>query len=248
MYPNGSRAPSRKQCFLFIDMIFDDKVGWKELRDRLYRNLMTDPNYPRENKKRIQDSRDGLYETPKTYIDGIAYNDGSWLIYNTCRITGGKFRGKVLCKTKKHVIENIYGYMCFLRKVGVEERDELIFHTICYIIYKLVFSKGMFGSTRTNIDLLKTKTETVMKKAPDEVECPSRIDTRKFCMSPAILNTMTTAQKVKFEKTIQKKMTDDLISRWYNPEMSVRKNVIELNRKGVDIKKSRLEEWIQENR
>ena len=93
----------------------------------MYFNLMTDPGYPNKNKCRIQQNVYGLYESPKVYDEkGIAYNDGTWLIYNTCRIKGGKFRGRLFCGTKKQLLEYLYGYMCFLKKVGVDERDSVL--------------------------------------------------------------------------------------------------------------------------
>ena len=51
---------------------------------------------------RVQDNPSGIYETPKSYSAGVAYNDGSWLIYNTSRIIkkGDKalYKDKVFCR------------------------------------------------------------------------------------------------------------------------------------------------------
>ena len=81
-------------------MELDFKEKWIKRRQRLYNSLLADPAYPYEYKRRVQQHPYGMYETPKVYDEnGVAFNDGSWLIYNTCRVADDKFRGKVFCKS-----------------------------------------------------------------------------------------------------------------------------------------------------
>ena len=229
-------------------MELDFKKDWISRRKRLYFNLMTDPAYPDKYKIRIQDYPLGLFESPKVYDkNGIAYNDGTWLLYNTCRITGNKFRGKVLCKTKQQLLEYLYGYMCFLKKVGVDERDEMIYHSICYIIYKLTYRKGLFKDTKANIEKLKELASSVIKKDMGEIKC-SRIDKRKYCLDPKIKKRMTTAQKTSLQKKGQKQKKDELIEKWYDKGMSVRKNVENFKKNNLPISKARLEIYLMEHK
>lgn len=229
-------------------MDLDFKKEWIGRRKRVYFNLMTDSVYPDKNKCRVQQNMYGLYETPKDYDkNGVAYNDGTWLIYNTCRVTGDKFRGKLFCRTKKQLLEYIYGYMCFLKKVGVDERDEMIYYSIGYIINKLTFRKGMFPDSKQNIEKLKELATSVMRKDIGEITCV-RVDKRKSCLDPKIKKTMTTAQKTSLQKKVQKQMKDDLIKEWYDPARSVRENVKYFKDNDIKVSKARLEIYLREHR
>lgn len=228
-------------------MELDDKQSWKAFRKMVYRNLLYDGMYPVENKKRIQSPANiyGLYETPKTYVGGVAYNDGSWLKYSTCRITNDRFRCKVLCRTKKVLIDYVYGYMCFLRKVGIVERDEMVYYSICFIIFKLTYRKGLFNASQDHKQKVIDLAESVLKSKDEDIRT-WRPDRRKFCMDPRVKKDMTKAEKTSLQKKVQGQMKDDLIRKWYNPKLSVRKNVEEMKRQGVkDISKSSLDRWIQ---
>lgn len=229
-------------------MELDFKKDWIKRRQRLYYNLLSDPAYPDKYKRRVRGNPYGMYETPKVYNEnGVAFNDGSWLIYNTCRVTDNKFRGKVFCLTKKQLLEYLYGYMCFLKKVGVEERDEMIYHSICYLIYKLTYRKGLFKDTKKNIEKLKELATTVLKKDITEINC-SRIDRRKYCLDPEIKKTMTTAQKTRMQKKVQKQMKDEYIEKWHNPKLSVRENVKYFKKNNISISKARLEIYLREHK
>ena len=214
----------------------------------MYFNLMTDSGYPDKNKCRIQQNVYGLYESPKVYDEkGIAYNDGTWLIYNTCRIKGGKFRGRLFCGTKKQLLEYLYGYMCFLKKVGVDERDEMIYYSIGYIINKLTYRKGLFPDSKQNMEKLKELAKSVLKKEIEEVTC-ARADKRNSCLDPKIKKSMTTAQKTSIQKKAQKQQKDDLIKQWYDPGKSVRGNVKYFKENNIPVSKARLEIYLREHK
>ena len=214
----------------------------------MYFNLMTDSGYPDKNKCRIQQNVYGLYESPKVYDEkGIAYNDGTWLIYNTCRIKGGKFRGRLFCGTKKQLLEYLYGYMCFLKKVGADERDEMIYYSIGYIINKLTYRKGLFPDSKQNMEKLKELAKSVLKKEIEEVTC-ARADKRNSCLDPKIKKSMTTAQKTSIQKKAQKQQKDDLIKQWYDPGKSVRGNVKYFKENNIPVSKARLEIYLREHK
>ena len=229
-------------------MELDFKKDWIKRRQRLYYNLLSDPSYPVKYKSRVQANPFGLYETPKVYDEnGVAYNDGTWLVYNTCRVSNAKFRGKIFCKNKQQLLEYLYGYMCFLKKVGVEERDEMIYHAICYIIYKLTYRKGLFRDTNASIEKLKELATSVIKKDVEDIKC-SRVDKRKCCLDPKIKKTMTTGQKTSLQKKAQKQMKDELIEKWYDPGLSIRENVKYFKKNNIPISKARLEIYLRERR
>lgn len=229
-----------------MKVIFDDRSEWKKERQCRFAVLAYNPEYPKKYRDRLIAHHDGLYETPKVFnSDGIAYNDGSWLIYNTYRSREGKYRGKILCSNKKQVIEHIYGYVCFLRKVGIDWRDEMEYYTICYIVDKLTFPKGIFGCTRSNIRLIEEKVFKIMNKEYEDIDC-SRQDKRKFCMDPAIKKDMSRSDKVRLEKAEQKKETYKFIAKYNDPRRTTIENLMEFIKHGKPISESTYKRWKRE--
>ena len=229
-----------------MKVIFDDKSEWRRERLCRFAVLAYDSECPKEYRDRLIAHHDGLYETPKTYNqDGIAYNDGTWLIYNTYRSREGKYRGKILCSSKKQVIEHIYGYICFLRKVGIDWRDEMEYYTIRYIEDKLTFSKGIFGCTKPNIRLIEKKVYEILNKEYEGIDC-SRQDKRKYCMSPAIKKDMSRSDKVRKEKAEQKKETYEFIAKYYDPRRKTIENLMEFRKHGKPISESTFKRWKRE--
>ena len=229
-----------------MKVIFDDKSEWKKERQCRFAVLAYNPEYPQKYRDRLIAHHDGLYETPKDFnSDGIAYNDGSWLIYNTYRSKEGKYRGKILCSNKKQVIEHIYGYVCFLRKVGIDWRDEMEYYIICYIVDKLTFPKGLFGCTKSNIGLIEEKVFKIMNKEYEDIDC-SRQDKRKFCMNPAIKKDMSRSDKVRLEKAELKKETYEFIAKYYNPGRTKIENLMEFIKQGKPISESTYKRWKRE--
>ena len=161
---------------------WDDKKDWVSKRKELYRRILTHKDLPDICKKRVYDYPKGLWETPKTFVNGYAYNDGTWLRYNTYRMKGGIFHNKVYCKTRKDVIEQLYSYMCFLKKIGINNTMEMWYFAVCHIIWKLTFSKGMYEPNKTNLTKMEKLATTVQR---NDVICERR-DTRQYCIDPKL--------------------------------------------------------------
>ena len=227
-------------------MVFDNKSEWELERKYRFSILAYNPDYPQEYRDRLISHKDGLYETPKTFNqDGIAYNDGSWLIYNTSRTKEGKYRGKILCKNKEQVIKYIYGYMCFLRKVDICWYEEMAYYTICYIKDKLTFPKGVFSCTKPNVRLIENKVYTIMNKEYEDIDC-SRQDKRRFCMDPNKKKEMSLSDKVRLEQAERKKKTYDYIAKYYNPKSRDVDNLMEFSKHGKTISDSTFQRWKRE--
>ena len=169
---------------------WDNKKEWVNKRKDLYRRILTNKYIPDISKQRVQDYSKGLWETPKTFVDGYAYNDGTWLKYNTYRVKGGKFHNKIYCKTKKDVIEQLYSYLCFLKKIGVTNTLEMGYFAVCHIIWKLTFVEGMYEPNKTNLTKMEKMAATVQR---NDVICERR-DTRQYCMDPKLKRGKTTGQ------------------------------------------------------
>lgn len=214
--------------------IWEDKKKWDSYKGTEYYSILGCSSIPDNIKERISSYKEGLYETPKTYVDGFAYNDGSWLIYNTCRITNGKFRNKVMCRTKNDVISYLYDYLCFLRKVGIIEKYELRYYSLCYIVNKLALPDGVFSKTEVNKNKIMDLVLSVLKKDIDDIFC-FRYDDRKFCMDPKMKKGKSIAEKTAIQRKNDKKMNYDKIMELYDENKTYDQNVFNMKRQGVDI-------------
>ena len=200
---------------------------------------------------RILDNKAGIYETQKSYENGVAYNDGSWLIYTTSRMgrQGNQvaYKEKVFCVDKNQVIDDLYSYILFLRKVGIEVVYEMNYYAVAFLVKYLRFYDGVFNCTLENQRRIGDLCRSAMNKDPEEIDCTSRKDSREFAFDPDETRKMEQSEIITWQKRIRKQMTDDEIKKWYNPELSVRKNLKILLRHGVDISQGRLHQWIKEN-
>ena len=209
---------------------------------------------------RVQDNPSGIYETPKSYSAGVAYNDGSWLIYNTSRIIkkGDKalYKDKVFCRDKSQVIDDLYSYVLFLRKIGIEVVFEMNYYAVAFLTKYLRFYEGVFDCTMDNKKKVGEICLSALNKELEEIDCCTRIDPREFALDPDMIERMTrgmtrkqaTAETTRFQKRIMKQMKDDLIRKWYDPRLSVRDNITKVFRpNGIeDVSPSRLQQWIKE--
>ena len=208
---------------------------------------------------RVQDNPAGIYETPKSYNDGVAYNDGSWLIFNTSRTIKHNdrvmYKDKVFCRDKSQVIDDLYSYALFLRKIGIEVVYEMNYYAIAFLTKYLRFYDGVFDCTTDNKKKIGEICRSAFNKEPEEIDCSTRIDSRKFALDPDVIERMTrgmtrkqaTAEKTRFQKKIMKRMKDELIRKWYNPLLSERENIKVFKSNGIeDVSLSRLHQWIKE--
>ena len=235
---------------------------WKRYRLDMYRRFSNDVNrgfQEREIAYRALANYMGVYETPKSYNDdGVAYNDGTWLIYNTSRMQRYDdkvvYKDKVFCRDKNQIIEDLYSYVLFLRKIGIEVVYEMNYYAVAFLTKYLRFYDKVFDCTMENKKKVGELCQAVLKKVPEEIDCSTRIDSRQFAIDPFVIRKLTkgktrkqaTAEITKFQKRIQKQMKDDLIKKWYDPQLSVRQNKKVFMSNGVEISVGRLYQWIKE--
>lgn len=235
---------------------------WKRYRIDLYGHLIRSAQRGLEERRialRVQDNAWGIYESQKTYENGVAYNDGNWLIYTTCRMCRkddqALYKDKVFCRDREQLINDLYSYILFLRKIGVEVVYEMNFYAVAFLTKYLRFYDKVFDCTQENRKKVGELCQSAFKKEPEDIDCSARIDPRKFALDPYEIKRMTrgmtrkqaTAEITRLQKRIQKQMTDDLIRKWYDQRLSVRKNIEVLKAHGVEISVGRLQQWIKEN-
>ena len=253
----GSRRPSRLRCF-FVAMKKGLRIhkmdDWNQYRLDIYRRIITSgPSGNLEVRKipyRVQENRWGVYETQKTFENGVSYNDGSWLIFNTSRAYKHKdkviYKDKVFCKDKNQVMIDLYCYILFLRKIGIDVVYEMNYYAVAFLVKYLRFYDKVFDCTRENQNKIGELCRTASNKGKEEIDCESRKDSRQFALDPDMTRKMFPKDIIKWQKRIRKQMTDETIKKWYNPRISVRKNVEQLKANGIEISVGRMYQWIKE--
>ena len=236
---------------------------WKRYRLEIYCRLLQGVHnggfQEREIAYRVQDNNWGIYETLKAYEDGVAYNDGTWLIYNTSRMQRCDdevlYKDKVFCRDKSHVIHALYSYILFLRKIGIEVVYEMNFYAVAFLTKYWRFYDKVFDCTMENKKKVGELCQAAFNKVIEDIDCNTRIDSRRFALDPVIIGRMTrgktrkqaTAEITRFQKKVLKQMKDKLIEKWYNPRLSERENIKWFRENGIeDISLGRLHQWIKE--
>ena len=230
-------------------------ADWERYKsDRYERIILAAQSGSLEDKRialRVIANKAGIYETLKSYEDGVAYNDGSWLIYTTVRMVrkGNQavYKDKVFCWDKNQVIDDLYSYILFLRKVGIDVVYEMNYYAVAFLVKYLRFYNGVFDCTWDNQRRIGELCRSAVNKAPEEIDCASRKDSREFAFDPDVTRKMSQADIITWQKSIRKQMKDAKIRKWYNPKLSVRKNLEIMNEHKVDVSLGRLQQWIQEN-
>lgn len=230
----------------------DDWKGYRvDLYARLIKSGSTGGLEDRKIAHRVQENKWGIYESQKTYKDGVAYNDGSWMIFSTSRVYKDNdktlYKDKVFCKDKNQVITDLYSYILFLRKIGVDVAYEMNYYAVAFLTKYLRFLDKVFDCTRENQIKIGELCQAACNKEPDEIDCESRKDTRGFAFDPAITRKMIPADIVRWQNKIEKQIKDEQIKQGYNPKLSVRKNTAELKKLGIKkISDARVQQWINE--
>ena len=224
--------------------IRNDKKEWVRIRDDLYNRILDHPGLSYSSKRLVVDNKFGLYETPKVFDkDGYAYNDGTWKKFSTGCCYGKQYRGMMMIGDKKSLGKVLYAYICFLRKLGVEDSLVVYYFVVLLILDKLDFKDGMFPAKKDNINMLERYVKTVFEKCVDEDICCDCDDERKFCMSDKLKSGKSNGVKSGMVQVKKGELTDELIEKYYDPKLTKRENLKKFEENGLVIKERRLQYW-----
>ena len=220
-----------------------DRGLWESFRKDLYRNCMNpEVDIPDFQRQMVYDYREGLYETPKTFIDGYAYNDGTWKRFSTGCMYKTGYRGMMICRDKKGVVDSLYAYMCFLKKMGVDNSKVFGYFTVVYLLDKLDFRDGMFPKNRDNINILSDMISEVMDKDIDDICCDCD-DRRKYVISPDLLRCKTKVDKVRIQRSKDREIDWKRIEELYDSSKTNIQNLMEFRKNGLNISERTLQYW-----
>ena len=216
-------------------MELDKKGRWKALRNELYRRIVESALTPDGMIERLNVYKGGIYESPKEYVDGYAVNDGSWVKYY--------YNGKFRCKNKDEIGQRLLGYVWFLMEAGIDDRDDLWYYSICFLIERLEYREGLFGCTQDNKNRIESTIRYARAKKP-QIVWTAKKDKRGHCLDPKVKKDKTVGEKTHLQKKKDKEITDARIAERYDPSLdSIRKNAVI-----CEVSPSRLHQWLKENR
>lgn len=242
----GSRSPSSNNSILnfFMKKFRKDREGWETIRKDLYSRCMNpDSDIPEFQRQLIYDYRDGLYETPKVYDkDGYAYNDGSWKKFKTGWCQNGVYRKMTICGNKDDLLKKMYAYICFLRKMGIDDMVVIRYFVVVYMLDRLDFKDGMFPANLVNCDKMGSYINTVLEKDIDDVCCDCD-DERRYAISPDLLKKMDQGNKVKIQRKKDKEINWKKIEEFYDDAKTNAQNLIEFRKNGLKISERTLQRW-----
>lgn len=236
----------------------DRKVEWYKSRWMLYSDAISDKTISAEDREFCLKMKDTvIYESPKTYVNGVAYNDGSWVIYETFRTNkGGKMIGSFRIKDLNSLVRRLYGYMVFLKLAGISNKKMLIYFTVVFFD-RLVYPKGMFECNWKNKDILNKIADRVLSKSNDELtkgwtrgEDKNKKgcwDNRKFCLDTSGM-TKSEVSKKRNEVLGKKQKLDEQIEEHYEDGKSIKEMLDILHSNGVKVGKSRYCLWLKEHK
>lgn len=235
----------------------DEKREWYEERVELSRMLLTkasthyklliQKHWCKETMKFTP-----LYETPKVYDDqGVAYNDGSWVIYRTVK----NKTVNIFCKTKNRLLRTFISYMDFLKLAGIDNASVMYLFTLIFMD-RLKWYQGLFDCTNENKKWLQEKIVKVLQTSNDEITKNwtrnQKIrkgcwDDRKFALDTTGMSKSEVTRK-QMKVMNKKEKTDKNIEKYYDAEKSIRKNWKILKENGVKCSLSRLGNWVREHK
>lgn len=216
-------------------MELDRKVRWRSFRDELYDRIVDGSYSPDNMINRVKAYKGGLYESPKEYVDGYAVNDGSWVKYY--------YNGRFRCKNKDEIGRYLFGYVCFLIEAGIDDWDEFLYYSLCFLIDRLEYREGLFGCSLENKGRIESTIRIARAKKPQEVWTAKK-DKRRHCLDPKVKKDMTVGEKTHLQKKKDKEITNARIAERYDPNLkSIRKNADR-----CEVSPPRLCQWLKESR
>ena len=137
-----------------------------------------------------------MYESPKTFRSDIAFNtEGKWLRFPTeYRTKGGKPKA-IFLKNKKDVVKELAYFCRFQRLIGVETKEELVYHMTCFLGDIVKLFKSVFVPSKENVEILNKIAERILKTECDDDTLERLKDDRGYCIDPERLKRMDETTK-----------------------------------------------------
>ena len=130
------------------------------------------------------------YESPKTYNNYLAFNDGSWLIFpKEYRTKDGKPKGIFLARKDK-AIREVYYFCRFQKLIGVRLKEELVYHMACFLGDVPKIRDKAFDCNEKNRKLLYKIADNILSSEADQKTLDRLRDTRSFCIDPGRLKVL----------------------------------------------------------
>lgn len=204
----------------------DSKEEWKRYLNAFKDELMWEKRDP-HTKKFIWWSlkyAQTIYESPKTYLNLYAFNDGSWVRFPLeYRTKKGKPRA-VYLPDKNAVIKELSYFCRFQRLLGVSIKEELVYHMVCFISEVPKIYDKVFECNKNNIGILYKIADGVLNSEIKQDTLDKLKDPRSFCISPDKLEHLTNNEKIRLQAKGRRMNTYIGILKNYDEQKSISQN------------------------
>ena len=168
----------------FLRTMNDD---WKRFASALKDEMMFEKIDPKT-KQRFWFSlkyQQTMYESPKKYRNDYAFNtDGTWLKFPTeYRTKDGKPKA-LFYRHKKDVVTELAFFCRFQKLIGVDTKEELVYHMACFLGNVVKLYKNVFPPTKENVKILTQIAERILKTECSEDTLERLKDDRGYCIDP----------------------------------------------------------------
>lgn len=160
---------------------------WKRYASALKDELLYEKTDPKT-KQRFWFSmkyQQTIYETPKTFMNNYAFNtEGTWYRFPTeYRTKSGKPKA-IFLRHKKDVVTELAYFCRFQRLIGVETKEELVYHMACFLCDVVKLYKGIFVPSEVNVEILNKIADRILNTECSEDTIERLKDDRDFCLDP----------------------------------------------------------------
>lgn len=182
-----------------------------------------------------------LYESEKGQsIGNLYFNiEHNWFKFDTIYRTKSGKGVYIYIASKERMVRILYTFCRFQNLIGVELKEELVFHCLNFISDKMILPDGIFECNEENKQLLYKIAERILTtKCPEDIYT-SLLDKRNYCIDSC----RCCKDKSELNKVLKKGQrlyNNFMILKRYDENKSIRKNAEDLG-----VSKKSIERFIK---
>lgn len=169
-----------------------------------------------------------LYESEKGQSIGNLYFNlkHDWFKFDTIYRTKSGKGIYIYIASKERMVRILYTFCRFQHLIGVELKEELVYHCLNFISEKMILPDGIFECNKENKELLYKIAQRILStNCPQDIYM-SLLDKRNFCIDERVCREKSELNKVL--KKGQRLYNNFMILQNYDPNKSIRKNAEDL--------------------
>lgn len=167
-----------------------------------------------------------LYESPKNFHNGFAFNDGTWFRFpKEYRTKQGKPKA-IFLKGQKSVIIELAFFCRFQWMIGVRLKEELVYHMLCFLCDVVKLDKDAFEFNENNKKVLFKIAENILNSEVKQETIDRLKDKRTFCIAKEKLVHLDIKGKASLQAKVKRIYNYFEILKKYDEHKSISQNAV----------------------